>query len=239
MKLAPADQKILLELSRTLLRGNSATSAKQLPEEVEFRNKEIEHKRALDAAAAAQMALDDVENDIVRIQEDEQKYRRRASDDKAQLGAEVDPERRKDIQHDLHTAQSRIADLVDELKEAHNQVHALRTNLEVHGARIDESARELDKARRAFEAAQESEAAQPEDRETIIAALRAKLDDDVVAEFDRQRLEDGVGAAAFIQGRTCGGCHIMLPPAERAAINNAPADELPQCSECGCYLIRI
>ena len=175
---------------------------------------------------------------LVRIQADERKLRQRERDDKRQLGAVVDPETRKDLEHDLYAAKSRIADLMSELQEAHNEVHALRSNLDVHGARVSDSERKLEMLRRAADAAQEAADNQP-DPAVRIADLREQLPSDVLEEYDAQRQENGVGAAQFKANRACGGCFIVLPPADKNAVRNAPADELPQCSDCGSYLVRL
>lgn len=239
MKLEPKKQQVLLELSRTMRLNAVGAQAPELAEKADLEKAETEHKRALDAAAAAQMAVDDVENDILRIQSDERKLRKRERDDKAQLSAATDPDVRRELEHDRYAAKSRIADLMSELQEAHNEIHALRNNRDVHGARVDEAARKAEAARRALEAAQEAVPAGPErDIDREIAELRAQLDDDVLAEFERQRLENGVGVEAFKAEKTCGSCSMVLPPAERAAILNAPKNEMPQCSDCGSYLVR-
>ena len=239
MKLEPKKQQVLLELSRTMRLNAVGAQAPELAEKADLEKAETEHKRALDAAAAAQMAVDDVENDILRIQSDERKLRKRERVDKAQLSAATDPDVRRELEHDRYAAKSRIADLMSELQEAHNEIHALRNNRDVHGARVDEAARKVETARRAFEAAQEAVPAGPErDIDREIAELRAQLDDDVLAEFERQRMENGVGVEAFKAEKTCGSCSMVLPPAERAAILNAPKNEMPQCSDCGSYLVR-
>ena len=239
MKLEPKKQQVLLELSRTLRLSAVGAQAPELPEKTELNKAEQEHKRALDAAAAAQMAVDDVENDILRIQSDERKLRKRERDDKQQLSAATDPDVRRELEHDRYAAKSRIADLMSELQEAHNEIHALRNNRDVHGARVDDAARAVETARRAFEAAQESEPVGAErDIDAEIAELRGQLDDETLAEFERQRAENGVGVEEFKAGKTCGSCSMVLPPAERSAISNAPKDEMPQCSDCGSYLVR-
>lgn len=239
MKLEPKKQQVLLELSRTMRLNAVGAQAPELAEKADLEKAETEHKRALDAAAAAQMAVDDVENDILRIQSDERKLRKRERDDKAQLSAATDPDVRRELEHDRYAAKSRIADLMSELQEAHNEIHALRNNRDVHGARVDEAARKVETARRALEAAQEGVPVEPErDTDREIAELRAQLDDDVLAEFERQRMENGVGVEAFKAEKTCGSCSMVLPPAERAAILNAPKNEMPQCSDCGSYLVR-
>lgn len=214
---------MLLELAD----AERAAARPPAPREEEQHVAELEAKRERLAAAAnsAQLAVDDMELEILRIQEDERKLKRRELDDKRQLTAETDPERRKDLEHDRYAAKSRIADLLSELKEAHNEIAALRNNRDNHGARLDEVDRQLEAARRAVEALSPREAVD-------IAPLRAQLPDEVLS------LYDDVSAAAF-NGRTCKGCFIQLPPSERAEVLAADADELPTCPNCGTLLVRV
>lgn len=239
MKLDVSLQPQLLELANLERAADHSGSVEPAPtpEQDELDKAQARHSRLQSAAASAQMALDDMEREILRIQADERKLRRRERDDKRQLSAETDPERRRDLEHDRYAAKSRIADLLSELKEAHNEIHALRNNVDVHGAKLDESERKLDAARRAADAAAEAESNKP-DPAVRISELRAALPDDVLAEYETQRTENGVGVAEFKAAKTCGGCFIVLPPADRSAVRNAAANELPQCSDCGSYLVR-
>lgn len=237
MKLDPTQQAVLLELANTErsmdVVGDKAFVTR---EQKEYEDLVREQQRMLNASASAQMAVDDMEAEILRIQEDERKLRRRERDDKAQLAAETDPERRRELEHDRYSAKSRIADLMSELAECHNQVHALRNNRDVHGAKSDEIARRLEVARRAAESANEAAAA-IQDPQAHIEELRAQLPQEVLAAYDAQKNDSDVGAADF-NGRTCGGCYIVLSGIDQQRINRAPADELPHCPECGTYLIR-
>ncbi|MGY0886848.1 MULTISPECIES: zinc ribbon domain-containing protein [unclassified Corynebacterium] len=235
MKLPQDLQNILLELA-TLERSQAHGGTPTIPEQEEYEKAQAAHARLVDASGSAQLAVDDMEMEILRIQADERKLRQRERDDKAQLGAATDPETRKDLEHDLYAAKSRIADLMSELQEAHNEIHALRANLDVHGAKVSDSERKLEVLKRAAEAAQEAAANRP-DPQVRIGQLREQLPADVLEEYETVREENGVGAAAFT-GRACGGCFIVLPPAEQNAVRNAAADELPQCSDCGSYLVR-
>ena len=135
MKLSAEEQPILLELAKADRVAAHPDSAR--PEEQELERLLKERKDLQAASAAAQMAVDDMELEILRIQEDERKLKKREIDDKRQLGAETNPERRKDLEHDRYAAKSRIADLLSELKEAHNEIAALRNNRDNHGARLD------------------------------------------------------------------------------------------------------
>jgi uncharacterized protein len=237
MKLDPTQQAVLLELANTE-RSLEVVGDKAFvtPEQQEYDRLVKEQQRMQNASAAAQMAVDDMEAEILRIQEDERKLRQRERADKAALAAETDPDRRRDLEHDRYSAKSRIADLMSELAESHNQIHALRNNRDVHGAKADELVRQVETAKRAAQAANEAAAA-IKDPQTHIAELREQLPADILAEYDAQKNDSDVGAADF-NGRTCGGCYIVLSGMDQQRINRAPADELPQCPECGTYLIR-
>ena len=110
MKLSAEEQPILLELAKADRVAAHPDSAR--PEEQELERLLKERKDLQAASAAAQMAVDDMELEILRIQEDERKLKKREIDDKRQLGAETNPERRKDLEHDRYAAKSRIADLL-------------------------------------------------------------------------------------------------------------------------------
>lgn len=237
MKLSRESQAVLLELA-TLQRNldTSAGKSNELPEQRELDELLKKQQQMRDAAASAQMAVDDMENEILRIQADETKLRRREKDARNQLGAATNTETRRDLEHDRYSAKSRLADLMAELQEAHNEIHALRNNRDSHGAQVDELARQVEAATRARDVAAEASTHIP-DPAAHVRELREQLDEAALAEYDRQREENEVGAAAY-NGRTCGGCFIVLPPADRAAIQGTPVDELPQCPNCGSYLIR-
>lgn len=234
MKLDPHLQQQLLELATMQRVAATGITRKPSAEEQELETAQKELDRQRKAAGAAQMAVDDMELEILRIQEDERKLRRRAADDKQQLSAATDPELRKDLEKDLYSAKSRIATLMSELAEAHNEIHALRNNRDLCSQRVKDAQEKVESARRAIEASPQDNDADPLTR---IAELREILPADVIAEYDAQRLENTVGVAAF-NGRSCGGCFIILPPGEISAIRATPADELPQCPDCGSYLVR-
>ena len=222
MHLSKDLQPVLLQLAQA---DAASPQPRVRPEEQELHKLIDERKRLTDASAAAQLAVDDMELEILRIQEDERKLKKRELDDKRQLSAETDPERRKVLEHDRYAAKSRIADLLSELKEAHNEIAALRNNRDVHAARVDEANRKVEAAQRAVDAL-------PEEDDVDVDALRAKLPADVLSGYD------DIGAAKF-NGRACGGCFIQLPPAERAEVLGEPEDELPTCPNCGTLLVRV
>lgn len=236
MKLDQQQQKTLLELATAERALNAGAHSKISPEQDALDKALAEQTRLRDAASAAQMVVDDMENEILRIQSDERKLRRRKKDSQDALGAETDEERRRDLNHDLYTAKSRIADLMSELQEAHNEIHALRNNRDLSQSRAKDAERIVAEAREALDAANAAAAGDEDPRERI-ARLSQDIPAQALAEYQAQRDENGVGAAQY-NGRSCGGCAMVLPAGLLSEIRNAPADELPQCPECGSYLIR-
>ncbi|MHA2789423.1 zinc ribbon domain-containing protein [Corynebacterium sp. S7] len=223
MKLAKDLQPLLLQLAEAERRAGQPSPIS--PEQQELNKLLKERERMSDATGSAQLAVDDMELEILRIQEDERKLKKRELDDKRQLSAETDPDRRKDLEHDRYAAKSRIADLLSELKEAHNEIAALRNNRDVHGARLDELDRKIEVAKRSAEAVPEVQQQNP-------AEIRAQLPSDVLEAYDDQ------GAAEFTHSRTCGSCFIQLLGSERDQVLATPEDELPTCPNCGVLLVR-
>lgn len=236
MKLDPALHPVLFELAQTERTLTTAPEALVTPEQQELEKLQAEQQRLRSAFSSAQLAVDDMESEILRIQEDERKLRRREQDNKKQLEAETDPERRRDLEHDRYAAKSRIADLMGELMEAHNAIAALRNNRDVHAAYVDEVAHKIEVTERAVAAAHEAASHIPDPR-AHLEGLRDQLPDEVVAAYERQRAENEVGVAYF-NTRTCGSCFLVLPAGDRSRINRAAAEELPQCPNCGSYLVR-
>ena len=235
MKLDPQQQVLLLELATTQRLHESSGKAPESPEQAELTKATNTLARQHSATHAAQRAVDDMEREILRIQADEARLRSRIADNKKQLMAATDPSTRKDLNKDLYTTKSRLNDLLSELAEAHNEIHALRNNLDLANQRLADAEQAFDVAQAAKDAAPAAPTAA--DREHRMAEIRQSLPADVVAAYDAQRNENSVGVAAF-NGRSCGGCFIILPAGDIAAIRGAAADELPQCPDCGSYLVR-
>ena len=117
-----------------------------------------------------------------------------------------------------------------ELEENRTALTSAQQSLSLQQSKIDEQA--------ALLAAQQTEIDKLIGlRSRIIEELRAQLPQDALAEYDAQKNDSDVGAADF-NGRTCGGCYIVLSGMDQQRVNRAPADELPHCPECGTYLIR-
>lgn len=93
-KVSIEEQKTLLELATALRAQDAATQATTSPAHRDLEAASAELDRLVSAAGSAQLAVDDMELEILRIQDDERKLRRRVADDTAQLSAATDNEQR-------------------------------------------------------------------------------------------------------------------------------------------------
>jgi predicted nucleic acid-binding Zn-ribbon protein len=84
-------------------------------------------------------------------------------------------------------------------------------------------------------------AALDQERDELLARRSVATDQltpDELATYERARHQfDGV-AVALLDGQRCQGCHLDMSRAELDRIRSLPADELPECPQCGRFLVR-
>ncbi|MBI4936126.1 MAG: hypothetical protein HY828_19800 [Actinobacteria bacterium] len=69
-------------------------------------------------------------------------------------------------------------------------------------------------------------------------AAAAELTESELAAFERAKLHFAGVAIARLEGHRCHGCHLDLSPAEMDQVKATPADSVPECPQCGRYLVR-
>ena len=70
------------------------------------------------------------------------------------------------------------------------------------------------------------------------AAPAARVDPDLLAEYERLRARlGGIGVAKLEHG-TCMGCRMKLPATELDRLKHQPPDALVHCDQCGRILVR-
>ncbi|MEC8974886.1 MAG: C4-type zinc ribbon domain-containing protein, partial [Actinomycetota bacterium] len=68
--------------------------------------------------------------------------------------------------------------------------------------------------------------------------LAADIPEDLLQIYEKLRSRSGNIGVAQLTGRTCKGCHLDLPAVEVDRLKKLPPDELINCEECGCILVR-
>uniref|UniRef100_A8LZ34 Uncharacterized protein n=1 Tax=Salinispora arenicola (strain CNS-205) TaxID=391037 RepID=A8LZ34_SALAI len=239
MKADPTVQRRLLDLAAidTTL-AQLAHRRRTLPEQAELDGLARELSALEDERARAQVAVDDLDRDIDRLEQDVDQVRARKRKDEDRLAAGVGPARELEaLQHELNSLNRRQSDLEDaelELMEQRETAQGVLVGVEKRIAEAREKRASVEQRRNdnLTEITKEEEfkrgARQP---------LAADLPGDLVALYDRIREDSGLGAALLTAGR-CGGCRLELSGADRARIRAADPNDVVRCEECRRIMVR-
>jgi hypothetical protein len=192
-----------------------------------------------DERIRAQVAVDDIDRDITRLERDTEQVRSRAEKDRSRLDAGSGPARELEaLQHEITSLSRRQSELEDAELELMEQRDVAQNS-------VDQAVAKLEDARQRQGQLQierdESLAAIAKEADEKLAARQpmiAELPDDLVGLYDKIReASGGIGAALLRSGR-CGGCRIELSGGERARVRSAPPDEVVRCDECRRIMVR-
>ncbi len=240
MKADPEAQRRLLDLQAidTAL-AQLAHKRRTLPELAELETLARQLSALEDARVRAQVAVDDLDRDIARIERDVDQVRSRKDKDQARLDTGRGPARELEaLQHELVSLSRRQSELEDSELE-------LMEQRETAQGTLDELLAQLAAGREAREAAEArrdqalAEIAKEEDfRTSARQPLVTDLPADLITLYDKIREASGGLGAALLKSGRCGGCRLELAGSERARIKAAPPDEVVRCDECRRIMVR-
>jgi len=210
-----------------------------LPELAELERLAREIAALDDERVRAQVAVDDLDRDIARVDKDVEQVRARAAKDQTRLDSGSGPARELEaLQHELASLARRQSELEDTELELMEQRETADTALRAVLDRLSAA-----RARReAVETARDETLRQIAQEEEFRAAGRkplvADLPADLVALYERIRESSGGLGAALLRGGRCEGCRLELSGVDRAAVKAADPDEVVRCEECRRILVR-
>jgi uncharacterized protein len=238
VKASPEAQRRLLDLQAvdTAL-AQLAHKRKSMPELAEIDTVSRELSALEDERVRAQVAVDDLDRDISRFEKDIEQVRQRKERDQKRLDSGGALREIEGLQHELATLNRRQSELEDSELELMEQRETAEATLnEVRGRLAAAQERRAEAERRRDEAMADI-AKEEEFKTSSRGPLAADLPADLVALYDKIRLESGLGAALFRSGR-CGGCRIELYGADLARVKAAAPDDVVRCEECRRIMVR-
>ena len=238
MKASPEAQRRLLDLQAvdTAL-AQLAHRRRTLPELAEIDASAREISALEDERVRAQVVVDDLDRDISRFEKDIEQVRTRKERDQARLDAGGAVREIEGLQHELTTLNRRQSELEDAELELMEQRETAESTLgEVQG-RLATANEKRDAAERRRDEALAEIDKDEEFKRASRGPLAADLPADLVALYDKIRLDTGLGAALFQSGR-CGGCRIELYGADLARVKAAAPDDVVRCEECRRIMVR-
>lgn len=241
VKATPEAQQRLLELA-----GLDAELARlehrrrHLPEHAELSELEQRDRVLHDELAALEARAGDLKREQGKADADVEQVRSRIVRDRQRLdtGQVGSPRELENLQSEIESLLRRQSDLEDieldvmerleaaqaRLAEAADERAAIEADVKAATARRDQALAGLaELTQTASERRSEVVAAEP---------------DDLIALYERLRVQHGgVGAAALRRGQ-CQGCHLTLNTVDLNAIRAAAPDDVIRCEECRRILVR-
>jgi predicted nucleic acid-binding Zn-ribbon protein len=239
VKADPEAQRRLLELQAidTAL-AQLAHRRKNLPELAELDKLARELSSLEDERVRVQVAVDDIDRDIARLDKDVEQVRTRADRDRTRLDAGTGPARELEaLQHELATLSRRQGELEDaelELMERREQEQSTVDAIEARLGVARQARDEVEARRDAAVAEVESETAA---RISARVPIAVELPKELLDLYEKIRESSGMGAALLRAGR-CQGCRLEIAGSELSRIRSADADEVVRCEECRRILVR-
>jgi uncharacterized protein len=238
VKASPESQRRLLDLSAldTAL-AQLAHRKRTLPELAEIDAAAREISALEDERVRAQVVVDDLDRDISRFEKDIDQVRTRKDRDQARLDAGGAIRELEGLQHELTTLNRRQSELEDAEIELMEKRETADTSLTEVQGRLSAANEKRDAAERRRDEAMSDIDKDEEFKKASRGPLAADLPDDLVALYDKIRVDTGLGAALFQSGR-CGGCRIELYGADLARVKAAAPDDVVRCEECRRIMVR-
>ena len=240
MKADPEAQRRLLDLQAIdIALTQLAHKRKSLPEHAELDKLARELSTLEDQRVRAQVAVDDLDRDISRLDRDTEQVRARKEKDQARLDAGTGPSRELEaLQHEIVTLNRRQSELEDAELELMEQRETAQATLDDVVTRLTSTRATREETEGKRKDALAAIAKDEEYRQSGRRPLAADLPPDLIALYDKIRDHSGgIGAAMLRHGR-CEGCRIELSGGDKARVKASPPDEVVRCEECRRILVR-
>jgi uncharacterized protein len=240
VKADPEAQRRLLDLQAidTAL-AQLAHRRRTLPEFAEL-DKLAREIAALDGARIkAQVAVDDLDRDIARLDRDVEQVRARAAKDQTRLDSGSGPARELEaLQHELASLARRQSELEDAELELMEQRETAEATLLAAQQRLAEARTTRERVEVARDETLRQIGQEEEFRTAGRKPLVTDLPADLIALYDRIRESSGGLGAALLRAGRCEGCRLELSGVDRATVKAADPDEVVRCEECRRILVR-
>ena len=192
-----------------------------------------------DQRIRGQVAVDDLDRDIARLERDVDQVRARKTKDQTRLDVGTGPARELEaLQHELATLNRRQNELEDAELELMEQREEAQGKLDEIVRRLTAARSGREELERRRDEALTNLTKDEEFRRAGRNPLAADLPAELITLYEKVRESSGGVGAALLRAGRCEGCHLELSGSERSAVRAAAPDEVVRCEECRRILVR-
>ena len=211
-----------------------------LPERQKLNELEEERNRLHQRKELLSKELSTKEEDQQRLEDEVNAIEERVTDQEANLynGEVTGIKDLQAIQSDIAGLQERKRLVEDQILEAMEQLEPLKVLWESIQGEEQAIGEQQNETKAALEANESNIGKQIEGVQKERSELAADIPADLLQIYEKLRSRSGGIGVAQLKGRTCKGCNLDLPAVEVDRLKKLPPDEIINCEECGCILVR-
>jgi predicted nucleic acid-binding Zn-ribbon protein len=210
-----------------------------IPEREMIRERRVVEAQLSAAAGATRGERDETLVEERRLDDEAQSLARRAKEVDGRLysGTVSSPRELQAMQADIEQLdrhRSKIEEQELDVMERRESLDAALAALEAQLAGVRAELRDLDAKLAASEAEIDAEIAV---EEAARAEEAAAVGPDLLADFERRRVQNRGAGVALLVGDTCQGCRLSIPATEVDRLRHDPEAGIASCDNCGAILV--
>ncbi|GAA4190352.1 C4-type zinc ribbon domain-containing protein [Microbacterium oryzae] len=238
MNASPADQRLLLDLADLDRRLRQAEATRRNPPQAARVQELVAQRTAQSHELAVRVgARDELQAEVTRLESDVSLAEQRRSRDRQRLDGSASAKDAQALEREIEALTQRLRSLEDAELELMERLETAEAAVAEQQALLAETTAEGQRLSAEGKAHVEGSARDIEALTRDRAAVAERIPAPLTAAYDRLAQRGIVAAAPFTRG-ACGGCHVMMAPSDLQALRAVPADQIANCPECGCILVR-
>ena len=153
-----------------------------------------------------------------------------------QMKTIIAPREAEALQHEITTCANNRSALDDRELELLEVVERCDKESVAVGSRVESTREALASAEQLLRVARATVNAEIAHLTEQRSAQSLVVSPSLLSTYDAKRKHRPDGAVSKLNGPTCSGCLLDLPTSEIDRLHKLPADELPECPHCGCFV---
>lgn len=207
-----------------------------LPESATYQLAKSASAKAITELAALDKRSKDASAEIVDVEKQVHEIESMLARLNRQMKTIIAPREAEALQHEIATCSNNRSALDDRELELLEIVEQCDKESVVLGSHVELTRQSLAGAEQALRAARAAVNAEIAHLTEQKSAQSLVVSPSLLLTYDAKRKHRPDGAVSKLNGPTCSGCHLDLPTSEIDRLHKLPADELPECPHCGCYI---